>query len=278
MTERLFARRSVVRSGWLLVIGLALGVVLAAAALSHSIIAPADPYATDLAHRLAPLGTAGHALGTDQLGRDLLSRVLAGFGWSLGIGLIATTISAATGTALGVLTGWSGGLVRASLNRLIDLAISFPYLVTAVAVVAIVGRGFWPLALTLGLVSWPVFARVGYAETLGLRGRGYVLAARLAGVSPPRTLLTHVLPGLAPTILVMSAFQFADLLVAESGLSFLGLGAPLSTPTWGNLLADSRGYLVDAPRLMLVPAAAIVLSVLTASLIGDGLTDRLDER
>lgn len=264
--------------GPLLALGLGLAVILALVAVFATALAPADPYATDLPDRLRAPGTAGHLLGTDQLGRDLLSRVLAGFPWSLGIGLVSTVVGAATGTVIGLVAGWSTGWPRIVLTRLVDLAISFPYLVAAIAIVALVGRGFWPLALTLGLVSWPIYARVVYAETLGLRTREYVLAARLVGASSPRILLTHVLPGLRPTLQVLCAFQFADMLVAESGLSFLGLGAPLGTPTWGNMLADSRGYLVDAPWLLLAPAAAIVLAVVAANLVGDGLSARAHAR
>jgi peptide/nickel transport system permease protein len=163
------------------------------------------------------------------------------------------------------------------LTRFVDLAVSLPYLVIAMVVVAIVGRGFWPLALTLGVVSWPVFARVVYAETLSLRTRQYVLAARLAGVTGGRVILSHVLPGLRPTLLVLCAFQFADMLIAESGLSFLGLGTPLGEPTWGNLLSSSRGYLVNAPWLLLGPGAAVALAIIAASLIGDGLSTPQDQ-
>ncbi|HIY41126.1 MAG TPA: ABC transporter permease, partial [Candidatus Nocardiopsis merdipullorum] len=221
-----------------------------------------------------------HLLGTDQLGRDLAGRVLSGFAWSLGIGAVATLLAMVIGITIGILGGWYPGVVRAVLNRVIDIGISFPFLVVAVTVVAVVGRGFWPLALTLGVVSWPTVARVVYAETLGLREREYVVAARLIGVRSPRSILTHLLPALRPTLQVIAAFTFADLLVAESGLSFLGLGAPLGDATWGNMLADSRAYLVSAPWMMLVPATVIVLAVLSANLLGDGLSaqDRLRNR
>lgn len=275
-----FARRGGTRrpAGLLLTVGLGLALALALAAVLSRWLVPDDPYATELSLRLRAPGSDGYPLGSDQLGRDVLSRVLAGLPWSLGIGAVSTVVGASIGTAIGLGAGWSTGWLRTVLTRFIDLTISFPYLVLAIAIVAVVGRGFWPLALTLGLVSWPIYARVVYAETLGLRAREYVLAARLAGASSVRTLLTHVLPGLRPTLQVLCAFQFADMLVAESGLSFLGLGAPLGTPTWGNMLSDSRAYLVDAPWLMLVPAAAIVLAVVAANLIGDGLSARSHRR
>jgi peptide/nickel transport system permease protein len=257
-----------------LVVGLVLAAGLLVVALAQQVLVPYDPYATNLINRLSPPGSAGHLLGTDQLGRDVLSRVLTGFPWSLGVGVIATAVGATIGTTIGIVAGWSVGWLRAFLTRVVDLAISFPYLVIAIVVVALVGRGFWPLALTLGAVTWPTYARVVYAETLSLRTREYVLAARLAGASSLRILITHVLPGLKSTLLVLCAFKFADILVAESGLSFLGLGAPLGAPTWGNMLADSRAYMLNAPWLLLAPAAAIVLAVVTANLLGDGLSAR----
>jgi peptide/nickel transport system permease protein len=260
-----------------LVVGLVLAAGLLLVALAQTWLVPYDPAATALADRLRPPG-GGHLLGTDQLGRDVFSRVLTGFRWSLGVGVVATTVGAIIGTTIGIVAGWSTGWPRAVLTRVVDLAISFPYLVIAIVVVALVGRGFWPLALTLGVVTWPTYARVVYAETLSLRTREYVLAARLVGASPARTLASHVLPGLRPTLLVLCAFQFADILVAESGLSFLGLGAPLGSPTWGNMLAESRAYLVDAPWLLLAPAGAIVLAVVTANLLGDGLSARARSR
>lgn len=255
-------------------LGLVLAAVVCGLMVFRGVLASADPYGTALKHRLLSPGEDGHLLGTDQLGRDVWARVLAGFPRSLGVALLATSIGGLIGAAVGVYAGWTNGRVQLVIARFIDVGISFPYLVIAVTIIAVVGRGLLPLALTLGLVSWPTVARVIYAETLGLRTREYVMAARLAGVAPTRILLTHIVPGLRPTFLVLCAFQFADMLVAESSLSFLGLGAPLATPTWGNMLSDSRNYLSTAPWMMLAPAGAIVLAVITANTIGDGLAAR----
>jgi len=168
--------------------------------------------------------------------------------------------------------------LRNLVNRLVDVIIAFPGLVIAICLIAVVGRGFWPLAITLGILTWPFFARVVYAEALSLMKRDYVLAARMFAVSGPRILVRHILPGLRPTLLVMLAFHFADMLIAESALSFLGLGAPLSAPTWGNMLADSRQYLINAPWMMLAPGAAIVLVVVTLNLLGDGIAKASRDR
>lgn len=262
------------RSPLLLRVGLGIAMFLMATAILQPLVWPVEPGATDLAARLRGPGTDGHPLGTDALGRDVLARVLTGIRWSLGIGATATLIGGSVGAALGVGAGWSSGKTRVVLSRIIDLGISFPYLVTALTIIAVVGRGFWPLALTLGLVSWPTFARVVYAETLSLREREYVVAARLAGVGGLRSVVAHILPALRPAMQVLTAFMFAELLIAESGLSFLGLGAPLGTPTWGNMLSESRAYLGTAPWMMLAPAAAIILAVLAANFTGDGLTAR----
>lgn len=261
-----------------LVVGGVLAALLVIVALTSPWLGFPDPMHTELTQRLRPPGTPGHPLGTDQLGRDMLSRVLSGARWSLGIGTVATAIGLAIGVTLGVAAGWARGVPRILLTRAIDIGISFPYLVIALTVVAVVGRGFWPLALTLGLVCWPPIARVGYAETLGLAQREYVVAARLMGVRASVVVLSHVLPALRPTVQVMAAFTFAEMMISESGMSFLGLGAPLGAPTWGNELSASRSYLPQAPWMMLVPAAAIVIGVLAANLVGDGLTARAHRR
>lgn len=236
-------------------------------------IAGFSPGEQDLSNRLLPPFTDGHLLGTDRLGRDLFARVAVGFTWSIPVGLVATTIAASIGTVIGMIAGWSTGWARSALTRFMDVAISFPYLVLAVAVIAVTGHGFWALTLILGLVAWVSFARVVYAETQRIKQREYVLAARLMGFSTPRIVRTYVLRGLRHTIAVMYAFIFADLLVAEAGLSFLGVGAPLGEASWGNMLASSREQLFLAPWMMYAPAAAVVLAVLTANLLGDGLID-----
>jgi len=256
-----------------LYVGGAIAAVLVATALLSLFVHLGDPNATDLLGRLhSPDGA--HLAGTDELGRDILARLVRGVRWSLGIGTIATAIAVTIGATLGTIGAWRPGVVRTLMVRSTDIGISFPFLVIAVVIVAVVGHGFWPLTLTLGVVAWPTMARVIYAQARGLCEREYVLAARLAGVGGLRSLLTHVLPPLVPHLQVMAAFTFADLLVAESGLSFLGLGAPLGEATWGNMLSASRAYLIQAPWMMLGPATAIVLAVLAANLVGDGLTAR----
>lgn len=226
-----------------------------------------------ISKRLPPF-SPGHLLGTDQLGRDLVARLLASMLWSFSVGLLAAVIALTIGTSVGVLAASSTKIGRIILTRYIDLSISFPELILAITIIAVVGRGFFPIALTLGFVSWPHLARVVYAESLGLWTREFVLAARISGVRRTRIITSHILPGLRSTLLVMFAFIFADLLVAESGLSFLGIGALLGDPSLGNMLADGRRFIFSSPLLLLLPCMAVILAVSSANLIGDGLSSR----
>ena len=257
-----------------LLLGLVLAAGLVALVLFKDAFQTHDPYVGDLMDRFSAPGVGGHLLGTDNLGRDLWSRVLEGLRWSTAAALIATFISFAIGTTLGLLAARRPGLVRTVVNQVVDTVLSFPGVVIAMIVVAVVGRGFWPLTLTLGILSWPVFARVVYAEAGSLIRRDYVVAAELMGARSLAILWGHVLPGLRPSLMVMLAFHFADMLIIESALSFLGLGAPIGVPTWGNMLQESRDFLFLAPWLMTVPAAGIVIAVLAANLVGDGLAAR----
>jgi len=228
----------------------------------------------ELAARFVRPGTSGYPLGADHLGRDLWCRAVEGLGWSLSCALVATLIAGLVGTILGVMAAEHGGRLRAVIAQCSNLVLALPGLVVAIAVIGILGQGYWTLVLTLGLLTWPVFARIVMAETASLLTRDYILAARLAGADSTRILLTHLLPGLRATLMVVFAFHFADMLIAESALSFLGIGAPVGTPTWGSMLADSRQYLFTAPWMLLVPGGAIVLAVVTVNLIGDGLAAR----
>lgn len=251
---------------------LALMVVLAPWLTAH------EPDANVLENRLQSFGAAGHWLGTDHIGRDIWSRLLAGLVWSTSAAVSATLISLAIGAILGLSAAGSGGWPRATIRWFTDTVIAFPGLIVAVCVIAIIGQGWLPMVLTLGFLGWPVFARVTYAEALSLMQRSYVTNARLQGVSRRSILGGHVLPGIVPTLLAMTAFNCADMLIAESALSFLGIGAPLGAPTWGNMLAEARQYLLRAPWLVFAPGLAIVVVVVAANLLGDGLTQRYRQK
>ena len=261
-----------------LLAGIALFAVILILILFRAQLQTHDPYVGDLYDRFSAMGVGVHLLGTDNLGRDVWSRLLEGIRWSISAAGLATVIAFLIGTVVGLVAAQVSGWVRTLLNQIVDMALAFPSLIIAIIIVAVVGRGFWPLTITLGLVSWPVFARVVYAETLSLLERDYVAASRAFGARRSAILLGHVLPGLRPTLTVVLAFHFADMLVAESALSFLGLGAPLGVPTWGNLLQESRDYLMVAPWLLIVPCAGIIYAVVTVNLIGDGLSSLARKR
>lgn len=254
-----------------LVISGTLFALIVVAALFGDVLRTHDPTASDLASRFLPMGARGHLLGTDHMGRDMWSQLITGLQWSMACALTANLINLAIGTALGLLAAERAGWTRTIVRQVADLFQSFPFLVVAIVVVVVIGHGFLPLVLTLGLLSWPIFMRVAYAEASSIYARDYVKAARIGGASRFAIMRGHVLPGLRASLLVVFALHFATLLIAESGLSFLGIGAPLGVPTWGNMLAESRQYVLMAPRLLLVPACAIIFAVITANLLGDGL-------
>jgi peptide/nickel transport system permease protein len=225
----------------------------------------------DLDARFVPPFSTEHVLGTDQLGRDLGMRILLGLRWSFATALCATLIAFSIGTVLGLLAARGRSWLAQAIRQITALAQSFPVFVLAVSVVALVGNGFVALSAVLGLVTWPVFCRVVHAETASLSAREYVLAAEMLHMSSVRLYCMHILPGLMSSLSVLVPFHFADMLIAESALSFLGIGAPLGDATWGSMLQESRSYLWSAPWLMLLPAAAIVTLVIGANLLGDGL-------
>ena len=278
LLPRLRLWRGGLRGDAMLFAGLAMVGVLAVLALTVGLNPPREATTGNLRMRFRPPGTEGYLFGTDQLGRSVAGRVGAGMIWSLGIALVAATIALSIGTVLGLVAAWTPGWPRRVIRTVVDTVIAFPSLVIAVTVIALLGRGFWPLAITLGLATWPIAARVVYAEAMSIARRDYVVAAQLAGVGPVTILATHVLPALRPTLMTMFAFTFADMLVAESALSFLGLGVPITAPSWGNMLSESREFLVEAPWLMLAPAGAIVFAVVALNLIGDGIAANARKR
>ncbi len=252
-------------------IGLALWLALAVLAAVGPLLVPHDPQFVQLDRRLHPPLSEQHWLGTDQLGRDVAARLIAGLHWSVGISVLATLLAFTIGTGLGLLAARSRSFWATWIRQITAFAQAFPAFVLAIGMVAILGSGFWTVVLVLGLVTWPVFCRVVQAEAASLLQREYVIAASLTQMSRLRLYLWHVLPGLLPSLCVLFAFHLAEMLMAESGLAFLGIGAPLGAATWGAMLSDSRPYLISAPWLLLAPAAAVVLLVTAANLVGDAL-------
>jgi len=254
-------------------LGLVLIGLLALLALAGPLLG-FDPDFIRLHARLLPVLSPGYPFGTDHLGRDIAARLLMGLRWSMATAGLATLIAFLIGTGIGLVAA-SGRWPFAGLARQITaLAQALPVFVLAAAIIAIVGNGYWAVVTTLGLVTWPVFARVVAAEASSLFSREYVLAAGMMQMSRARLLFWHVMPGLVPSLAVLGAFHFADMLIAESALSFLGIGAPLGASTWGAMLSESRAYLLTAPWTLLVPAGAVVTVVIAFNLVGDALRRR----
>lgn len=251
--------------------------VLAAAALAPW-LAPGDPLRADFAQGLRPPGSPGHPLGTDQLGRDLLARVLYGARLALFIGTCTVLITALVGGLLGLLAGFVERWPSAVLMRVADVQLSFPFILLALTINAIVGLGLRNIILSLSAAGWVVYARVVRAEVLSVKERDYVRAAAALGVGRTRLLFRHVLPNVAPSIIIVASLQFSQFIVAEAAISFLGFGIQPPTPAWGSMLAESRDFLYVAWWLAACPGAALALTALGVNLVGDWLRDTLDPK
>jgi peptide/nickel transport system permease protein len=255
-----------------LIVGLVAGIAIAA-----PLVAPHDPAAVDARAILAP-PSATHWLGTDNLGRDIFSRLVYGARWSLGAAAAAAGAIVLVGITVGVVAGYLGGLVDDVAMRIVDVLLAFPSLVLALAIVGTLGPSLQNVLIGMIAVWWVDYARVMRGLTLGVRGREYVTAAQCAGASSSHVILRHILPNVVPSILVLATLELGGLILAISGLSFLGLGAQPPTPEWGTMLNDGRPFFQRAPQLMLYPGLAITVVVVGCNLLGDGLRDVLDPR
>jgi peptide/nickel transport system permease protein len=256
--------------------GMTLAVVIAA--LAASWLAPHDPAQTDFAQSLRPPGTPGHPLGTDQLGRDLLARVLHGARLALFIGVCTVVVTAVVGGLLGLMTGFVERWPSTVIMRLADVQLSFPFILLAMTINVIVGLGLRNIIVSLSAAGWVVYARVVRGEVLSVKQRDFVQAAAALGAGRARLLFRHVLPNVAPSIVVVASLQFSQFIVAEAAISFLGFGVQPPTPAWGSMLAESRDFLYVAWWLAAFPGAALALTALGVNLLGDWLRDTLDPK
>jgi peptide/nickel transport system permease protein len=254
-------------------------IVLAAAliAIFAPWLAPDPPAAQDLAQRLQPPGAA-HWLGTDELGRDILSRLIWGSRVTLGIVALVSVVTAPIGLVLGCAAGYAGGWLEATLMRVTDVFLALPRLILALAFVAALGPGIENAVLAIAIVAWPPYARVARAETLALRNAEFIEAARLAGASPTRLVLRHILPLCLPSVIVRMSLDMAGVILTAAGLGFLGLGAQPPTPEWGAMIAAGRQYMLDHWWVAAMPGIAIAVLSLAFNLLGDGLRDWLDPK
>ena len=261
------------------VAGLMVIVVLYLLALLTPLLAPYDPgFQGDLLTERYVGMSASHLLGTDQFARDVLSRLLYGARISLLIGFVAVGISVTIGTTLGAVAGYVGGIVDGAIMRFVDMMVSFPQLILLITIVAIFEPSIFLIIAVLGLTSWPSTARIVRGETLSLREREFVQAAKALGYSRRRIILRHVIPNTLAPVIVAATLGIGQTIVLEAGLSFLSLGVQPPTPSWGTMVADGRNVLLDAWWLSTFPGLAIVLTVLSFNLVGDGLRDALDPR
>ena len=257
--------------------GLALVGSVSLAALLAPILAPFSPTALDVNAIMQPPGGA-HLLGTDALGRDVFSRLLYGGRVSLWVGFVAVGLSVAIGLVLGLVAGYFGGLVDEGIMRGVDVMLCFPSFFLILAVIAFLTPSLTNIMVVIGLTSWMGVARLVRAETLALRGREFVLAARVSGMGAPGILFFHILPNAAAPVLVSATLGVAGAILVESSLSFLGLGVQPPMPSWGNMLMDGKEVLEVAPWLSVFPGLAILVTVLGYNLIGESLRDILDPR
>jgi peptide/nickel transport system permease protein len=278
------ARRSEWSRGWRRfvryrpgVAGLVFILLLLVLAVAPDVFAPYPYQEVFRGMRGAPPSWS-HPLGFDHIGRDVLSRIIHGTRVALIVGLLATGIAVVIGVAVGATAGYLGGVVDAVLSRLVDTLMAYPLLVLLITLAAVLGPSLVTVVVIIGLTTWAQYARVVRAEVLSLREREFVLAAQAAGAGVGRIILRHIVPNVLSPVIVIASLGIGGVILLESALSFLGLGAQPPTPSWGGMLADGRAFILTYPQIAIAPGVMISLTVLAFNLVGDGLRDALDPR
>ena len=272
-----------IRRSPLAVVGALIVSLVVVAALAAPLLATSDPIDQDLTVVLQPPfwqsgGSVQHPFGTDHLGRDVYSRLVYGAQISLTISVLAALLGAAVGVAAGLVAGYLGGRVDAIIMRIVDLNLAFPLILLALAVVALLGASLKNLVIVMSITTWMIYARVVRGLSLSLRQQEFVQAVRALGARDARIIARHVLPNVLAPVMVIWTLEVARVILMESALSFLGLGVPPPTPTWGRMLAEGRDYLTVAGWIAVFPGIAILVTVLGINFLGDGLRDLLDPR
>lgn len=257
--------------------GLAVVLLFIALALLAPLISPYDPLATNWATVRKP-PSALHWFGTDEIGRDVLSRVIWGTRASLSAGLVSVSLALAAGVPIGLVSGYLGGFVDGTLMRMIDAMLAIPFLILAIALAAFLGPSLANAMIAIGVSQTPIFARLTRGQVLAVKHEDYVEAARAVGNPEYRIVLRHILPNIVPPLLVQATLAAAVAIIAEAALSFLGLGEQPPDPSWGSMLNTAKNFMSQAPWMALWPGLAIFLLVLSLNLFGDGLRDALDPR
>lgn len=262
--------------------GLFVVLLVVLAALGAPFLAPYDPNAQEISARLfPPLSKSAlgfHPLGTDALGRDMLSRIIYGSRVSLLVGITSVIIAGGIGVTLGLISGFKGKIFDNVIMRVADVQLAIPFLVLALTVIATLGNSLKNVIIVMGLTGWVLYARVVRAEVLSLKEREFILVANAIGVSEWKIILKHILPNVTSSIIVIATLQIARMILFEAALSFLGLGIPSDIPTWGSMVADGRNYLSNAWWISAIPGIAIFLLVMGINLVGDRIRDLLDPK
>ncbi|MDP3195402.1 nickel transporter permease [Tabrizicola sp.] len=258
--------------------GLVIVTILVLVAAFAPWIAPYDPFVQDLGNRLKPPGTTGHWLGTDDFGRDILSRIIHGARITLYIIALVAVTAPVLGLLIGTVAGYFGGWIDAVLMRLTDIFLAFPRLILALALVAVLGPGIENAVLAIALTAWPPYARVARAETLTIRSSDYIEAIRLQGATAPRIILGHVVPMCLPSVIIRVTLDMAGVILIAAGLGFLGLGVQPPQPEWGLMISSGRKFLFEQWWVATMPGLAIFIVSLGFNLLGDGLRDVLDPK
>lgn len=251
--------------------------------LAFPLCYPVDPLAQDLSARFTPpaweqKGSPAHPLGADNLGRDVLARILYGSRVSLLVGFSAVLLAEGVGIVLGLLSGFYGGKVDNLIMRVADIFMAYPFMLLTISVIAVLGSSIFNLILVLGISDWTTYARTVRGSVLSIKEKEFVMAARAAGTRNLRIITRHILPNVISPLVVLGTLRVANIIIWESGLSFLGMGVPPPMPTWGRMLAEGRVYITEAWWLVTLPGLAIMLTILSINLLGDGLRDALDPR
>lgn len=259
-------------------VGLIIIATFLVAGVLAPVIAPYDPYGANLPAKLSRPSVHDHLLGADELGRDLLSRIIYGARISLTIGFVSVALGLFLGAPLGAISGYYGGKIDLITQRFIDILMAFPGMLLAIMVVSVLGVGLWNAMIAIGIVSIPTYTRLVRGSVLAIREQEYVQAARALGTSDVRIILRHIVPNILAPIIVQSTLQIASAILWAAGLGFLGLGAQPPLPEWGAMLSRGRVFIRVAPHATIFPGLAIIFAVLGFNLLGDGLRDALDPR